>query len=71
MTCEYRWSEKCVVKTFSGFVSGAEFIRSAETVAASIAFDDLRVIYNDFLAIDGHSIDADAYTQVAASRAGA
>jgi hypothetical protein len=70
MACEFSWETSGVVKTFSGFVTGIEFIGSAEAVAADPRFDDLLFIINDFLAIDGHSIDMEAYLQVAASRLG-
>ena len=71
MGCTFDWRDQSVVKTFSGFITGSEFVRSAETVGADRRFDTLRIIYNDFLGIDGHSIDARAYARVAAARAGA
>ena len=70
MTCTYTWTKQCVVKTFTEFVSGNAFIRSAEHVGADPRFESLRIIYNDFLRIDGHSIDAGAYQRVAACRMG-
>lgn len=71
MTCTYTWTKQCVVKTFTQFISGEAFILSAERVGADPRFETLRIIYNDFLQIDGHSIDAAAYHRVAASRMGA
>jgi hypothetical protein len=53
------------------FVSGQDFVASAEGVAAEPRFDDLRLIANDLRAIDVQSIDADANLAVAASRIGA
>ena len=70
MACDIAWERAGVVKTFAGFVTGPQFIVSAETVAADPRFDDLQFIINDFRAIDGHSIDSDAYLAVAASRLG-
>ena len=71
MACTYDWTPRCVVKTFSGFVSAVEFIESAETVGADPRFDELRLIINDLSAIEGHAIDAPAYLHVAATRIGA
>ena len=70
MTCTYTWTNQCVVKTFTEFVAGRAFVRSAEHVGADARFESLRVIYNDFLLIQGHSIDAGTYHRVAASRMG-
>lgn len=69
--CHYAWAGRHVIKTFQDFVTGLEFIRSAEVVSADPRFDDLTCVYNDFVAIDGHSIDAAAYQRVAACRMGA
>ena len=71
MICAYAWGKQDVIKTFSGFVSGRDFIQSAERVSADPRFDGLKVIYNDFTAVTGHSIDASAYQRVAACRIGA
>jgi len=70
MTCTYTWTKGCVVKTFTEFVAGQAFVLSAERVSADPRFETLRIIYNDFLLIDGHSIDAAIYQRVAASRLG-
>ena len=67
MTCTYTWTKECVVKTFTEFVEGKEFVQSAEHVGADPRFETLRIIYNDFLLIEGHSITARAYGRVAAS----
>lgn len=69
--CHYAWAGRHVIKTFQGFVTGLEFICSAEVVSADPRFDDLTCVYNDFVAIDGHSIDAATYQRVAACRRGA
>ncbi len=71
MPCEFDWTDAAVVKTFTGFVSGEDFARSAETVSADPRFDGLSFIINDFRRITGHTIDEDAYLRVAASRLGA
>jgi hypothetical protein len=70
MACQFSWEASGVVKTFSGFVTRTEFTGSAEAVAADPRFDDQLFIINDFLAIDGHSIDVATCLQVAASRPG-
>ncbi|MET0335503.1 MAG: hypothetical protein ABW190_14620 [Rhizobacter sp.] len=69
--CHYAWGSRHVIKTFQGFVTGLDFIRSAEVVSADPRFDDLSCVYNDFVAIDGHCIDAATYQRVAACRMGA
>ena len=71
MSCNYRWFGQTVVVSFSGFVSAADFVQSAEVVASDPRFDRLRVIYNDFLHVDGHAVDPSAYARVAARRLGA
>ena len=71
MSCEFDWTGALVLKTFSGFVSGNDFVGSAETVSADPRFDDLRFIVNDLRHIAGHSIDAATYLRVAAARVGA
>lgn len=69
--CHYAWSSRHVIKTFQGFVTGLDFIHTAEMVSADPRFDDLTCVYNDFVAIEGHSIDETAYQRVAACRMGA
>lgn len=71
MGCSYAWNDHSVIKTFDGFVSGIDFIRSAEAVSADPRFDELRIIFNDFLAIEGHSVDSAAYRRVETCRRGA
>jgi hypothetical protein len=68
--CEYAWQGREVLKTFRGFVSGHAFIETTEVVAAHPRFDLLRIIYNDFSRISGHSIDAETYKRVGACRLG-
>jgi hypothetical protein len=70
MSCAYDWHDRGAYKTFTGFVSGADFVLSAEHVSANPHFDQLRIIYNDFLLISGHSIDVKAYARVSACRLG-
>lgn len=71
MTCEYSWDGVVVLKTFTGFVSGTDFVATAERVSADRRFDRLMMIYNDFSRITGHSIDVKAYGRVAICRQGA
>ena len=59
-----------VIKTFSGHVGGAEFVTSAQEVAAYPDFDSLQFIICDFSACDGHSIDQAALEEIAAIRLG-
>jgi hypothetical protein len=65
------WEPRGVCTRFSGFVSAAEYIRSAEEICADPRFDELRFVIKDLLAIDGHSIDRDAIEPIAAIRYGA
>lgn len=64
------WEPTGVVKTFTGFVSGAEFVQSAEDVVLDDRFSDARFIVNDFLAIEGHEIAAEKIQWVTAIRVG-
>ena len=61
MSCTYAWHDGSAVKTFTGYVTGEDFILSAEKVGAHRDFDGLKVIYNNFLDIVGHGIDVQAY----------
>jgi hypothetical protein len=65
------WEARGVCTRFSGFVSAAEYIRSAEDICADPRFDELRFVIKDLLAIDGHSIDRAAHEPIAAIRYGA
>ncbi len=65
------WESRGVCTRFSGIVSAAEYIRSAEEICADARFDDLRFVIKDLLAIDGHSIDRAAVEPIAAIRYGA
>lgn len=71
MTCTIAWQGRRAVKTFTGFVSAVEFIRSAENISADARFDDLQVVFNDFLRVTAHGVDVDAYARVAICRLGA
>lgn len=64
------WEPQGVVKTFTGFVTGAEFVQSAEDVVVDDRFNDIHFIINDFLAIEGHEIDAEKIQWVTAIRVG-
>ncbi len=65
------WESRGVCTRFSGFVSAADYIRSAEEICADPRFDDLRFVIKDLLAIDDHSIDRGAIEPIAAIRYGA
>ena len=65
------WESRGVCTRFSGTVSAAEYVRSAEEICADSRFDDLRFVIKDLLAIDGHSIDRSAVDPIAAIRYGA
>ena len=65
------WESRGVCTRFSGTVSAAEYVRSAEEICADPRFDDLRFVIKDLLGIDGHSIDPAAVDPIAAIRYGA
>ncbi|MFL6698214.1 MAG: hypothetical protein ACJ8GJ_13690 [Vitreoscilla sp.] len=65
------WECRGVCTRFSGFVSAAEYVLSAQEICADPRFDDLRFVIKDLLAIDDHSIDRDAIEPIAAIRYGA
>ncbi len=65
------WELRGVCTHFTGFVTTAEYLRSAEDICADPRFDDLRFVIKDLLAIDGHAIDRDAIEPIAAIRYGA
>jgi len=64
------WERHGVVKRFTGFVSGTEFVESAQEIAADERFESLRFIINDFLSAEGHGIDASALENIAVIRFG-
>lgn len=64
------WEPQGVIKTFTGFVSGEEFVRSVEEVLLDDRFGALEYIVNDLLAIEGHGMDAEKTHWVAAMRVG-
>jgi len=70
MPYSHAWEDRGVVKHFSGFVTGEEFARSAQEIAADRRFDDLRFIICDFLDVKGHSIDARSIERIAITRLG-
>ena len=65
------WEPGGVTTHFTGFVTAAEYVRSAEDICADPRFDDLRFVIKNLLAIDGHSVDPDARDPIAAIRYGA
>lgn len=64
----HHWHPRMVIKTFSGHVSGEEFVASAEDVAASPRFDALRFIVNDFREARSHSVNEKSMQMIAAIR---
>ena len=65
------WEPRGVCTHFSGFVTGAEYVRSAEEICADPRFDDLGFVIKNLLAIDDHTIDVHAFDPIAAIRYGA
>lgn len=65
------WKSQGVVKHFSGFVSGSEFVKSFLEVTGSINFDSLGYIINDFSNASSHSINQDTFEDIVAMRHGA
>lgn len=65
------WEPGGVCTRFSGFVTAAEYVRSAEEICADARFDDLRFVIKDLLAIDDHAIEPTASDAIGAIRYGA
>lgn len=65
------WEPGGVTTRFTGFVTAAEYVRSAEDICADPRFDELRYVIKDLLAIDGHDVDPEACDPIAAIRYGA
>ena len=65
------WEPRGVCTQFSGFVTAAEYVRSAEDICADPRFDELCFVIKDLLRIAGHSIDPEALDPIAAIRYGA
>jgi len=65
------WEPRGVCTHFSGFVTAAEYVRSAEEICADARFDDLRFVIKDLLAITDHAIEPHALDPIAAIRYGA
>ncbi len=65
------WEPRGVCTRFSGVVSAAEYVRSAEDICAARRFDTLRFVIKDLTAIAGHTIDPHARDPIAAIRYGA
>jgi len=64
------WEPRGVVKHFWGYVTGSEFADSVDEIACDPRFDDLRFSINNFLDIEGHSIDERAIERIAVTRIG-
>ena len=64
------WEDRVVYKHFTGVVSSAEFVLSAQEIAAHPQFDGLRAIINDFSDATGCEVDANALESVAVIRFG-
>jgi len=71
MAFENVWEPGGVTTRFTGFVTAAEYVRSAEDICAHPRFDDLRFVIKDLLAITGHAIEPEACDPIAAIRYGA
>lgn len=65
------WEPGGVCTRFTGFVTAAEYVRSAEEICADARFDSLRFVIKDLLAIDDHAIEREACDAIAAIRYGA
>ena len=65
------WEPGGVTTRFSGFVTAAEYVSSAEDICADPRFDALRFVIKDLLAIDGHDVEPRACDAIAAIRHGA
>ena len=65
------WKPHGVVKHFTGFVSGAEFVQSVVDVTGNSQFDDLQFIINDFLDADDHGITRESLLDIVVLRLGA
>jgi hypothetical protein len=70
MAYENTWEQNGVVKRFTGFLTAAEFIKSAEDVGADPRFDNLRFVINDFLNVVGNDICEDTVKYIGAMHAG-
>lgn len=64
------WEGHVVHKRFTGVVSSAEFVLSAQEIAANPQFDSLHAIVNDFTEATGCQVDAAALESVAVIRFG-
>jgi len=71
MAFENVWEPGGVTTRFTGFVTAAEYVRSAEEICADPRFDTLRFVIKDLLAITGHAIEPEACDPIAAIRHGA
>ena len=65
------WDGRGLIKELSGFVSGGEFMASAEASTAHPEFLRARYVLNDFSQVSGHAIDQITTEYVAALRLGA
>lgn len=70
MPYEHTWEPKGVLRRLWGQVTGPEFVRAAEELAAHPRFDEFRYLLNDFREATGHSIDERALENLAAIRFG-
>lgn len=64
------WETRGVTRRLWGLVTGQEFVRAAQVMAAHPRFDEFRYVLNDFREATGHSIDAAALENLAAIRFG-
>ena len=64
------WEGRVVHKRFTGVVSSAEFVLSAQEIAAHPQFDGLRAIFNDFSDASACEVDANTLESLAVIRFG-
>ncbi|KXB31638.1 hypothetical protein AT959_04545 [Dechloromonas denitrificans] len=71
MAYEVDWEPEGLLKRFSGFVSGREFIQAVEQTQADPRFDEAHYVINDFSEASGHSLSEETLTQISAINYGA
>ncbi len=66
MAYEIVWEPRGVVKRFYDHVTGLELLQAGAHTQASIRFDELRYVVNDFLDATGCSVTPDDIDEIAA-----
>jgi len=64
------WEPRGVMNCLRGFVTGEEFVRSMEAIAADERFDNLRFVISDRREMVGHSIGPEHLENAAVIRFG-